>query len=274
MELNFTSERLSPRVRRIFAFNTEMVYLVEGDSRALLIDCGCGYGDLRDYVDSLTDKPLTLVCTHGHVDHANGSADFDEVWLSPRDLDVYRRHSDPDFRDDNSGRLWPEYALISPEQIRPSLPPEALKPLEDGQRFELGGISVEAIPCPGHTPGSMVMLIPEERMILLGDACNNMVFLFDGDASGLREYRESLLKLLGRCRSRYDRVLLSHGDGEGKPDTVERVVAVCDDVLQGRSDAIPFGFKDQPALLAKAVGPDRSRLDGGFGNIAYHPDRI
>lgn len=274
MELNFSSEKVTERITRIFAFNTELMYLVEGTETALLIDTGCGYGDLRGYVDSLTDKPVTVLCTHGHVDHANGCADFGEVWLSPLDRDVYRRHSDDDFRDSNSRVLWPEYAGVSPEQIRPSLLPEQLKPLEDGQIFELGGISVQALACPGHTPGSMVTLIPEERMIMLGDACNYMVFLFDDDASSVADYKATLVSLLQRSRSRYDRVLLSHGDGEGVPDMVERVIEVCDDVMQGRSDCVPFGFKDQPGLLAKAVNPDRSRVDGGAGNIAYNPNKI
>lgn len=274
MELNFRSEKVTERITRIFAFNTELMYLVEGEHRALLIDTGCGYGDLRGYVDSLTDKPLSVVCSHGHVDHANGCGDFEEVWLSPLDMDVYSRHSDDDFRDSNSRELWPEYEGVSVEQIRPSHPAEKLHQLQDGQIFELGGISVEALACPGHTPGSMVILIPEERMIMLGDACNYMVFLFDPDASSVADYKASLQALLERSRARYDRVLLSHGDGWGVPDMVERVIEVCEDVLQGRSDCAPFGFKDQPGLMAKAVNPDRSRVDGGAGNIAYNPNKI
>lgn len=274
MELIFKTEKVTEHITRIFAFNTEMMYLVEGTERALLIDTGCGYGDLKACVDSLTDKPISVICTHGHVDHANGCGDFDEVYLSPADADVYRRHSDEQFRHSNSKELWPDYAHISPEQIRPSLPAEQLRPMAEGDVFDLGGVTVEPIACPGHTPGSMVMLLPEDRLLLLGDACNYQVFLFDDDASSVADYKRALQHVLDAAGGRYDDTLMSHGDGAGVPDMVERVMAVCDDIMEGRSDCVPFGFKSQPGLLAKAVNPDRSRADGGAGNIAYNPNKI
>lgn len=274
MELNFTSEKVTERVTRIFAFNTELAYLVEGEDRALLIDTASGYGFLREYVDRLTDKPFTVLCTHGHVDHALGSADFDEVYLSPADEGVYARHSSMEFRTHDATLMWPDFPRLSPEQIRPALPFEKFKPLHDGDVFGLGGLDVECIACPGHTPGSMVMLLRQERLLLLGDACNYQVFLFDDFASSVAEYKRSLQRVLEVAGGRYDDTLMSHGDGVGVPDMVERVIAVCDDILEGRSDEAPFDFQGQPGLLAKAVKPDRSRCDGGAGNIAYDPNNI
>ena len=122
--------------------------------------------------------------------------------------------------------------------------------------------------------GSMVMLLPEDSLLLLGDACNYQVFLFDDDASSVADYKRALQHVLDAAGGRYDNTLMSHGDGWGVPDMVERVMAVCDDIMEGRSDCVPFGFKSQPGLLAKAINPDRSRADGGAGNIAYNPNKI
>ena len=268
MELTFKTEKISERVTRIFAFNTELMYLVEGKERAALLDTGSGFGSLRQCVDALTDKPVTVLLTHGHTDHALGAAEFNDVFISPLDERAYAVHSQPEFRA-NSGQMWPEFAQLTPEQIIPAKPFEAMQPLRPGDRFDLGGVSVEVFACPGHTPGTLTFLLPEERMLLLGDACNHMVFLFDELALSVSAYRESLLALDAATAAHYDRVLLSHGDGEGVPDMIGRVIEVCDDILAGRSDKAPFEFLGAKAWLAKAVGPDRRRTDGGAGNIVF-----
>lgn len=273
MELKFKTERVTDRVTRIYAFNTELMYLVEGTDSAVLIDSGSGFGSLKACVDELTDKPLKVLHTHGHTDHALGAAEFEEVYISPLDERAYAVHSPWEFRA-NSGAMWPEFDRLSPHQIIPAMPFERMKSLYAGDKFDLGGISVEVLACPGHTAGSLVMLIPEERMLLLGDACNFMVFLFDELSSTVAEYKQSLLDLLEQVRGRYDTVLLSHGDGLGTPDMIESVIAVCDDILEGRSDEGYFNFLGTEALMAKAVGPDRKRLDGGAGNIVYSRNNI
>ena len=61
---------------------------------------------------------------------------------------------------------------------------------------------------------------------------------------------------------------------------VDSVIAVCDDILAGKSDEAPFQVPPfaagRTAFAAKAIrldGPPQ-RLDGGLGNIVYNPDRI
>ena len=268
MDLTFQTERLTPRVTRISAFNTELMYLVEGEKLAALLDTGSGFGSLRACVEELTERSVIVLLTHGHTDHALGAAEFDQVYMNPLDEEVYAKHSTMGFRA-RSGDMWPGFRHLRGDQILPAMPFEAMRPLRSGDMFDLGGISVECLACPGHTPGSLAMLIPEERMLLLGDACNDRTFLFDEFASSVEAYRAALTGLDERTAGRYDRVLLSHGDGEGTPDMIRRVIEVCDDILAGRSDDVPFAFLDDIGLLAKACGPDGIRLDGGRGNIVY-----
>ena len=268
MDLKFKTEKVTEHITRIFAFNTELMYLVEGSDRAVLIDTGSGFGSLRECVDSLTDKPLTVLLTHGHTDHALGSAEFEDVRISPLEECAYAVHSPWEFRA-TSGTMWPDFGLLTSEQIIPAMPFEQMKPLHEGEIYDLGGISLEVFACPGHTAGSLVMLIPEERMLLLGDACNFMVFLFDELSLSVSEYKKSLQRLLGLVEGRYDTVLLSHGDGFGVPDMIARIIAVCDDILCGRSDEAYFNFLGTEAMMAHAVGEDRRRIDGGVGNIVY-----
>ena len=272
MELIFKSEKVTDRITRIFAFNTELMYLVEGSRRAVLIDTGSGFGSLKSCVDRLTDKPVTVLLTHGHTDHALGAAEFDEVYINRADEKAYNIHSDKALRK-KAGEMWPELFQLSESEIVPAAEFKSFKAMQPGDVFDLGGISVEIFGCAGHTVGSVVMLIPEERMLLLGDACNYMTFLFDELSTDVYTFKQNLLKLDTETKDRYDTVLLSHGDGLGVPDMIADVLAVCDDILEGRTDDTPFEFLGSRALLAKTIGPDMKRLDGGCGNIVYRKDK-
>ena len=72
----FRTEKVTDRITRIFAHSGELMYLVEGEEKAALLDTGSGIGFFRPLVESLTDKPLIVLITHGHVDHAMGASEF------------------------------------------------------------------------------------------------------------------------------------------------------------------------------------------------------
>lgn len=59
-------------------------YLLVGTERALLIDCGMGYYDLRATVERMTDKPYDVVITHGHPDHAGMCTSSERVYITKR----------------------------------------------------------------------------------------------------------------------------------------------------------------------------------------------
>lgn len=69
------------------------MYLLEGTHEALLIDTGYGSFPLKETVRELTDLPVTVILTHGHLDHIGGSAAFDRVLLHEGDGECYRLHA-------------------------------------------------------------------------------------------------------------------------------------------------------------------------------------
>lgn len=87
--LVFKTEKVTERITRIYAFATELMYLVEGTEKAVLIDTGSGIGSLKACVEQLTDKPVIVLVTHGHVDHAMGAAEFENVYMSHEDDYIY-----------------------------------------------------------------------------------------------------------------------------------------------------------------------------------------
>ena len=275
-------EKIHPNVTRIWDVSRTAMYLVEGSDAAALIDTGVGVGSLKTVVESITDKPVVVLLTHGHVDHAMGAGEFDKVYMNSADRPIYAEHSLFQVRQGYvSGAAMtggnPELiASVKETDFIPAFDAACFHELRSDDKFDLGGVSVEVLDAPGHTPGSMVMLIPELRMLLLGDACNAFTYLFDKSCPTVAEYKETLLKLKAKVDGKFDRTLYSHGIGEGAFDMMDRVIAVCDDIMEGRVDNVPFrGFSGEPVCIAKAMDFQRfGRADGGEGNIVYDPNKI
>ena len=61
------------------------MYIVEGSKKAMLIDTGTKCEKLNEVVRKITQKPLVVVITHMHGDHAGNMDQFDEVYLHPAD---------------------------------------------------------------------------------------------------------------------------------------------------------------------------------------------
>lgn len=273
--VEFTSEKVTDRIRRIRGYALEQVYLIEGSSSAALIDTGCGLGDLKSYVEQFTDKEITVILTHGHVDHALGAAQFDTVYMNHRDLALFKKHSQPEYRE-LFYRCYPAYDSLEPADRQEPIDAARFRNLEDGQTFDLGGISLQIFDCPGHTQGSETILIPEERILLTGDACNPFTYLFFEEALALSEYEDVLKDYRERVRGLYDRVLFSHGFvEEPAADIIDRVIEACEIVKRGESAQIPWSFADGAAgMVAKKTDAQFRDADGVLGNVVYNPERL
>ncbi|MCC8066377.1 MAG: MBL fold metallo-hydrolase [Clostridiales bacterium] len=265
----FKTERVSAHITRIFAFSTELMYLVEGEKRAALLDSGSGIGFVKPLIDRLTDKPLDVLLTHGHVDHAMGASEFptDTVYINQEDAYIYEKHCTWEFR--KSG-LWMMSGgdRVTEEDFTPVVPITDWHDLKEGDCFDLGGISVEIYACPGHTRGSVVMLLPEERTVLLGDACNSFTFLFQDYSTTVEEYRESLCRLRKKLDGRCDKVLASHGDGVLSTEVISDNIHVCEQILAGEAGGFPMEFGGDQGLRAL------EKVRPGHGNIVYNPAQI
>lgn len=206
--LNFFShERLTDRLYKVTE-GYSMVHrmtigVAVGDERILVIDTGMAMSDdLRQYIEALvgTGKPIICACTHLHPDHVSGAAQFDAAYCSHED---YPRGAAFAF---SQGERWgdlqelclhnEEVLAYCGEHMVQGTETEMLD-IRDGDRFDLGGMTIECIALPGHTPGSMAFFDRAGGHVFTGDAINTDTHLHGLDRAGYRQYRQTLLRFIG-----------------------------------------------------------------------------
>lgn len=275
----YTFAKVNDSITAIRSACGEILYLIEGRNRALLVDTNLGVRGLRELVDALTGRDVTVLVTHGHIDHATGAPAFSDlpVYLNPLDIPLYKRMCKIEDRDGYiRGGLGPDFAKydIQRSDYIPENPDFPFLALSDGQVFDLGDLHAEAVAFPGHTKGSMAVYLPELRTLITGDCCNNATFLFDADTTSVSAYRDTAVRLRDRFAGKLDHICLCHHVMEAGPDLLVDMAAVCEDVLAGKADDLPFSFMGQEALIAKACNERFERRDGGFANLIYRKDHL
>lgn len=264
---NFSSEKINQYVTRIMCPGNVYVYLVEGKKDALLIDTGFGVDSLKNYLTSVTKLPYKVVLTHGHLDHAGGAGEFDAVYLNEKDLELAKEHTAIEMR---KGVVEDPSLGLTEKDIVPPLSVDAYLALEDEQTFDLGGVTVTALKMPGHTQGSMCILINECRSVLLGDACNSYGYLQLSHSLTVSEYKDSL-KAFIKNRDRFDTVWFSHPHNFGESKILDETIEVCEELLSGQRKGISQGpFRDvKEVWLAKPVDEKGRSLDGSTANFLF-----
>lgn len=167
--------------------------LLVGGSEALLVDTQLGFTDLAGAVREITELPLTVILTHGHIDHCCGCGAFPEVYADKADIDDARlQMGDANIR----GRLLRMAAPNLPEAFSKeewsAWRGENLRELRPGAGFELGGLSARTIPIRTHSPGSVCVFCPERELLLGGDAVSPMCCLAIPGACSVSEHLNAL----------------------------------------------------------------------------------
>ena len=83
--------KLAENVYLLNEFDGTNCYLVVGSEKALLIDCGTGFCDIRGAAEKLTDLPIILAATHGHGDHIGGAGQFEEIYIHRADCEMLNK---------------------------------------------------------------------------------------------------------------------------------------------------------------------------------------
>lgn len=202
--MGFKANEVLPGVWQIEDSMGVCMTLLVGRERALLVDTGYGLEDVAAFVRTLTELPCLVLLTHHHHDHALGVRWFREAMMFAEDdagWDTYvgRAQAARVLEQAKAKGLMPEGDFLGDERPRPA-------PLREGP-IELGGLTAEVMLCPGHTPGSAVVWVPERGLLLTGDDWNPCTWLFFPAALPVHDYLRHVRKLL---ELPFEQVLCSH----------------------------------------------------------------
>ena len=177
---------------KIYERHEATMYLVCGSERACLIDTAYGLTDLKELVGELTKLPVSVINTHGHVDHVLGNHWFDRVLMHPADQGLYR-----EIVDGYADMLAQDWVKQSYGEFIQGLDPSTVRfpPAEDireGDGIDLGGKRLEVVEIPGHTAGSIMLLDPDEKLCFSGDAIIEHLWMFLEESLPPETYLRSL----------------------------------------------------------------------------------
>jgi len=137
-------------------------YVVHDAKHVLIVDPACYmqyeqqqlYKYIEDLRSKIADFQLTILATHGHLDHLWGAAWACEQWHTP----VLLHEADMPM----AKAMQAQYDLFGVRAEPKPFPMEAIS-------LQPSVYSFQILETPGHTPGSICLYWPEEKKLLSGD---------------------------------------------------------------------------------------------------------
>lgn len=202
MSQYYTPHLIGENIYHIYEPGGVYTTLIIGSKKALLIDTGYGYGDLKKAVEALTDLPLIVVNTHGHFDHAGGNYQFNSVYINKDELPTYFWYL-TEVKPLTTKTLLAKRSEDGLSVIPPELDIDwylkqnnrHFEMLSNHHVFDLGGRMVEAIFLPGHTRGSVVFYDDLSGLLMSGDDISPNLWIQFEQSAPLYDYAADLISL-------------------------------------------------------------------------------
>lgn len=221
---HFQSTLLAPGTWQILS-DGDYAYLIEGDNEALAIDSSYGAGNIREYMQTLTRKPVRFVAnTHDHFDHTADNGYFDRAYMSA-------------FTRTKATIPSATFAGIDFPRNYP------VTVIGDGYVFHLGNRDIEVFEVPNHTMGDLAYLDRKSRILFSGDLFSQGKVTINV-ASNVARFAGYMHKLAAH-RSEFDR--LAGGFQIRDASTLDHYLANAEYILAGH--------EGEPVTQQAGAGP-------------------
>jgi len=133
--------------------------ICEKTKRAALVDPGGDLDTVLGAVDRAGASLEKILLTHGHIDHCGATAELVQRFGLP----VEGPHADDQFWIDQLPEQGRQFGF---PVLQPFVPDRYL---DTGDEVHVGDITFEVRHCPGHTPGHVVFVQHQHRVVFVGD---------------------------------------------------------------------------------------------------------
>jgi glyoxylase-like metal-dependent hydrolase (beta-lactamase superfamily II) len=271
------------------------VFLVHDGGEGALIDSGFSdeksvqvrAGFLKEHPEIAVKY---IVLTHHHFDHSSGAKQLRDltgakVTLHPREQEFLRDPQGEAPQDIEPGEEQKE-AREAVQRFREQAAeaaPEVL--MNDGDAFQVGGVTLEVVHTPGHTLGSVCLYLREERALFTGDTALGLgtvaispppygdmalylqslerlktydcALMCPGHGQTVHEVRRKLQELIDHRREREEQVLRLLADGKHTPKAMLSAI-----YMELDKRIVPMALRQIEAHLCKLEAEGRVQRAG------------
>lgn len=265
----FTLQQVSKDVWAIDEFGIDIMYLIIGTERALLIDTGIGVGNIRAVVETMTTLPYDVVNTHHHYDHAGGNGHFQIVYAHKKAIPVIYEQNNLQTRLEffRSQEARTEYTHEASLRFdAENIGEFEMKGIEEGFIFDLGNRELEVLDTPGHTKDGICLLDRKHRLLFSGDTIvSTPTLMFDSFSDTMSNYLASLKKL-HQLKEAYELIFPGHYLRPIGSIYVENQIACVQEILEKHL----LGEKQESNMTEREV----FFYQKGLSSVLYTEDRI
>ena len=255
---SFNAKLVGKKIWAIGGPANDLMYLVEGTKKALLIDTGVGVGNLCEFLRTLTCLPVTVVNTHGHPDHGGGNSNFSEVFINFKDYDILKMYT-TEVRKEELPKLYKDLSMdefVSTKAYKVYM-------TRQGKKFDLGERQLEVIETPGHTCGSICLLDREAKLLFSGDTILGTPWIHLEHSTSLNEYLDSLYRIR-MFENEFEQILPGHFPTPIDKEYLYELIDCAKKILSGKCSGDPISTHGCQGLLYK----------GSRVSIIYNKDKL
>lgn len=170
-------------------FGTNCYFVINTETKEMLIvDPGDNATMLAAKIEDEQLKPVAILLTHGHLDHASAAEELAKKF----EIKIYAHEAEKETLEDSHMNLTAAFGTAKVFHADVFL--------KDDEILELIGCKIKVLFTPGHTPGGCCYYFNDQRLLFSGDTlfCESVGRTdFPGGSSStlIRSIREKLLNL-------------------------------------------------------------------------------